>query len=276
MIRTGFVHLDINGNIKNMKMPKIVATSDSADIIYIFADFDIATSETAYRCSVRMTRADRLNIGPIALTLSQVTQDEADSFGVDYLACRKLTMPKQALAVNGPVKITIIYDQLNESGTVIRTSAQPEFNVYVYDAVPEVLTEDEYTEIRNEFMPRDLGDIIISEEFKDDDQIPISQNGITKKITGETLKESISDSDTLTALIEKKVNKDEVRKLGTYKIKRDSSGHVMLVASGGRSVYVHRVSGRVKYVTEMFDDQTIKTTFVRTNGKVSKIIKEEV
>src|SRR5690606_5103838 len=78
-------------------------------------------------------------------------------------------------------------------------------SAYVYNAVEEIFTEEEYNSFKEEMLPRDLGDITISEEFNDDDHIVVAQNGATKKISGKKLKEEVVKNVVEDTLLEEQV-----------------------------------------------------------------------
>ncbi len=200
-----FIVIDSLGNITNRRIGKLVATSDLVDALYVFFDKDQSTAETAYRVKARILRADGLVIGPVTLTLTQVSPEDSAEFGVDYLSCRKLEFDSKMLAVEGAIEITIIYDQVNELGKVISSDAQVKVVIPVHDAVPEIVTEEEYNTIKEEMLPRDLGDITVADDFKDEDHLVVAQGGATKKITGKKLKEEVIKNVVDETMIEESV-----------------------------------------------------------------------
>lgn len=210
-----YIVFGVDGNVRKSNVRHLYATSSNQKV-FVFNDADITTESTAYRSYARIKRADSFNVGPITLLASEITventgytQDELNKFlesiNVDYTSCRILILEKQALAVSGPISITVVYDRVNELGRTIETQAKAEVSAYVYDAVEEILTEEEYISIKEEMLPRDLGDITVSEEFKDTDHLVIAQNGATKKITGKKLKEEVIKNVVNDTLLEEQI-----------------------------------------------------------------------
>ena len=199
--KINYIVFDVNGKVRKSYISNLVATSANQKV-FVFNDADITTESTAYRSYARIKRADSFNVGPITLLASEITventgytQDELNKFlesiNVDYTSCRILILEKQALAVSGPISITVVYDRVNELGRTIETQAKAEVSAYVYEAVEEIFTEEEYNSFKEEMLPRDLGDVTLSEEFNDDDHLVVTQNGATKKIAGKKLKEEV-------------------------------------------------------------------------------------
>lgn len=182
-MKLNFIRLNSEGTIIDRKIHGLVATSADADYILIFADFDVSTVESAYRVTARCKRNDGLIQGPLDCVLTQVTQEEADTIGVDYLGCRKLKMTKTLMKISGEMQITVSYHLVNENGIVIFTKAQPIFSVFVYNAVEELYSEEEYNNIKTEMLPRDLGDITVTEAADATTEILVRHAGATKKAT---------------------------------------------------------------------------------------------
>ena len=235
-MKKGFIVFDSTGSIKSRKSIKLVATSSGVDTLYVFADFDNNTEETAFRVNARIEKANGLTNGPYLLTLSQITKEEQEEFGVDYQACRKLVFQKHMLDVPGRLAITIVYDQVNEQGKVFRTAAQARLDEYVYEAVPSLPNEEEINAMREEFIPRDLGDITPTQEFQDNDQLVITQNGTTRKITGEKLKKELIKNFVDNTLIEDSVELKLTEKMQ----QREDQYEDILVAKEGQ--YAPRLS----------------------------------
>jgi hypothetical protein len=181
--KINYVVFDANGCIKDHRIGNIVATSDKADEIYIVADFDISTEETDYRSYARVKRSDGFLLGPYTLPLDQLTADEASEIGVEHLACRKLVIEKDMAELEGPVAITIVFDQVDANGKIVSTKATGMIVAHIYDAVPEILAEEEYNNIKTEMLPRDLGDLVTTADALITDVIIVNTNGTSKKIT---------------------------------------------------------------------------------------------
>lgn len=227
--KINYVVFDTYGNIKKYCIGNLVATSDKIDEIYIAADFDVSNEETAYRCYARVKRADGFILGPFTLILDQLTADEAEEIGVEYLACRKLVMTKDMLEVDGRVMITIVFDQVNTEGKVVSTKATGMVVANIYDAVPEILTEEEYNDIKTEMLPRDLGDLTVTDTVLDTDVIIVNTDGVSKKITLEDLMKNFGLDSYASVAEQVNTNKDNIELLGgalvTHKTSADHDGH---------------------------------------------------
>lgn len=187
-----YIVFDVNGKVRKSYISNLVATSANQKV-FVFNDADITTESTAYRSYARIKRADSFNVGPITLLASEITventgytQDELNKFlesiNVDYTSCRILILEKQALAVSGPISITVVYDRVNELGRTIETQAKAEVSAYVYEAVEEIFTEEEYNSFKEEMLPRDLGDITVGGTLDGNETFLGRQGGNTKHI----------------------------------------------------------------------------------------------
>lgn len=213
--KINYIVFDVNGKNRRSYIGNLVATSANQKI-FVFNDADVVTEESAFRSFARIRRSDGFTIGPISLTVAEINtentefgEEELSAFleniDVDYTTCRILELSKPALAVVGNLQITVVYDKVDVEGKVLETQAKAEVTAHLYEAVEEIFTEEEYTSIKEEMLPRDLGDITLSEEFKDDDHLVIAQNGATKKISGKKLKEEVVKSVVADTLLEEQV-----------------------------------------------------------------------
>lgn len=228
-----YIVFDVNGKVRKSYISNLVATSANQKV-FVFNDADITTESTAYRSYARIKRADSFNVGPITLLASEITventgytQDELNKFlesiNVDYTSCRILILEKQALAVSGPISITVVYDRVNELGRTIETQAKAEVSAYVYEAVEEIFTEEEYTSIKEEMLPRDLGDVTSGGIVASGDRVLGIQNGISKMIDVDLFRQFVHKYNVidLGAInnIEEEANNIETR--GVYRYEYD-------------------------------------------------------
>src|SRR5690554_4634760 len=188
-----YIVFGVDGNVRKSNLRHLYATSSNQKI-FVFNDADITTEVTAFNSFARVKRSDGFVAdSPKTLLSSQIntgntgyTEEELaeflDSIEVDYRVCRILELTKPMLAVNGPLEITVVYNRVDEFGKVIETQAKGIVSPYVNDAVEEILTEEEYISIKEEMLPRDLGDITNAGELTGVETFLGKQNGATKKI----------------------------------------------------------------------------------------------
>lgn len=183
-----YIIFDELGVIKDKSISPVIASSDKVNKIYIVAEFDQDTTETAYRCFARFKRSDGFVIGPIDLPQNL---EALEIKGSEYATSRVLTLRKDMLQVSGPIQITVVFDKVDAYSKVISTKATGLVITNVYDAVEEVITEDEYNELKQEFLPRDLGDLTLADALQDPNAFVVRQGEATKKVSYQSFKESI-------------------------------------------------------------------------------------
>lgn len=228
-----YIVYDVNDKVRKSYISNLVATSANQKV-FVFNDADITTESTAYRSYARIKRADSFNVGPITLLASEITventgytQDELNKFlesiNVDYTSCRILILEKQALAVSGPISITVVYDRVNELGRTIETQAKAEVSAYVYNAVEEIFTEEEYNTIKEEMLPRDLGDITDSDtEITNAVKFLGKQSGFTKLLPVNLIRDYIGKYNVIDlGAIDSEDIFDTINKRGVYRYEFD-------------------------------------------------------
>lgn len=200
MIRENYVLLGSRGILKGLYIKDVVATSSDADVIHVFADFDTSTESTSYRAIARVRRPDGELYGPTLLPLTVAEFDapeDAIALGIDegvivgpdaetgkfQVACRDLTLSQQMLELTGEVGVTIVYQEVDSLGAYVRDIATSYVVVTVRDAIPTLATEEEYSDLLEIFLPRDLGDLTDGVQPTVVDKILVRQGGATKLIT---------------------------------------------------------------------------------------------
>ncbi len=200
MIRENYILLGSRGILKGLYIKDVVATSSDADVIHVFADFDTSTESTNYRAIARVRRPDGELFGPTLLPLTVAefdTPEDAIALGIDegvivgpdaetgkfQVACRDLTLSQQMLELTGEVGVTIVYQEVDSLGAFVRDIATSYVVATVRDAIPTLATEEEYSDLLEIFLPRDLGDLTNGVQPTVVDHLLIRQGGATKLIT---------------------------------------------------------------------------------------------
>ncbi len=205
MIKKNYIRFDQSGHLEKYFIQPFTATSSGVDIIYVFADFDTSTTQTAYRTYARLLRADGFPIGPINMPAGQVniTLEEVNLYGVgDYatyneltklydIPCRMLIATDQMLTIAGSLGLTVVYEEVDALGKVTKIAAQGYVTIPVTQAVPKIFIEDEYNDIKNEMLPRDLGDITDGVALGGNEKFLGKQYDATKLLTIDKIKEYI-------------------------------------------------------------------------------------
>lgn len=250
-MKKNYVVFDVNGIIKKQYIANLVATSADVDVIYILADFDKASSESAFRCYARVQRPDGFIVGPVSMPTGVITQEEADELGVDYLNCRTLTLSSTMMALEGTIQVTIVYDQLDIYGKVTATMATGKIVANVKDAVETILTEDEIAELKAQFLPRDLSEITLADDLDDASLVLGQQDGITKRIGMLLVKEYIQESTivnlgTIASFAELNI----IKTPGMYRFVESSKVHMLIVSDDIEAIFQTVFdNGRILYRT---------------------------
>jgi len=115
---------------------RIRQTEHNIHRIRVYADFE-TEGTSPYKVNIALTRADRLTIGPIAMTLAQ------DDNGVWH---RFYDIKEQMTEVVGPLKFGIAYQLwgANEEGVIVLQKQFPIYTTYqyVYDTNKRVWEEN--------------------------------------------------------------------------------------------------------------------------------------
>lgn len=187
------------GELTKKHIRGVVATSNLADKVYIFFALDVSTEETAFRCEARTKRADGLRTKSI-LTLTVYgfdTENEALVFGTPTynevsekweVPCRELTLTDEMLGANGDLEVTISYQTVNESGSVLSTDANGIFVIKVFEAVEPAYDSEEEETLLASLLLRDLSDVTNGSAVDDTDKFLGVQSGITKKVVASAIK----------------------------------------------------------------------------------------
>jgi len=136
---------------------RIRQTEHNIHRLRVYADFDNKTT-SPYKVNIALTRADRLTIGPIAMTLAQ---DENGKWHRFY------DIKEQMTEVAGPLKFGIAYQLWgeNEEGVIVLQKQFPIYTAhnYVYDTNQKVYERDYdiYSRL-NELEDKLGGEIIVN------------------------------------------------------------------------------------------------------------------
>lgn len=122
-----FIEFNKQGIITKSNINNIYATSNNADELIIFAEFDSSPIGNI-EASVMFKRSDGVIIGPLI----------ANEAIVDGRFCRKVLLGDQVLKVPGPLQMTVRYqefDIVDGSLVPIKTRVAGMVTTNIYDAI---------------------------------------------------------------------------------------------------------------------------------------------
>lgn len=98
-----YIYFNADKSIKSYKLQNIIATSNNADIIYIFSEFDISKCQ----CYIRFKRADGFVIGDLKCNPVQSIESPIKP-GIKIRGFSK-HLTSDILGVSGPLQITVTF-----------------------------------------------------------------------------------------------------------------------------------------------------------------------
>lgn len=124
-----YLYFDNNRAIKSRNFEKLYASSNNADYLYVFADFD-ASTPSAYTVTARFIRADGFIIGE--LPLEAVTEN--NPLTNTSMRAHKLVLDSEILKVPGSLSVTISFNKTLDNVPITMTTGMA--TATVYNSVP--------------------------------------------------------------------------------------------------------------------------------------------